>query len=146
MTTRKRLITARVVQYDEPDWRPLATVASEYLMGSFMWMHELATRRGERFHAYKHIETRCYVHIDMEGNGLAYHMDEDRYERVPAWVLLQAALRPWWEELNASPEEIALARIAIERARGMDFGPSPMLTPERRRELSLALDQALAPE
>jgi hypothetical protein len=143
---RKGLITGRVVNYEDPDWEPLARLASPYLMSSFMWMHELATRRGERFHAYKHIETRCYVHIDIEGKGLAYDPDLDRYERFPAWVLLQAALRPWWEELNASPEEVALCRVAIERARSTESEPGSMLAPERRRELSLALDRALAPD
>jgi hypothetical protein len=142
----KGLITARMVQGDTPDWEPLARFASPYLMSSFMWMYELATRRGERFHAYKHIETRGYAHIDINGNGLAYVPDEDRYERYPAWVLLQAALRPWWEKLNATPEEVALCRIAVERARGVEWGPRPMLTPERRHELALAIEGALIRE
>ena len=146
MTPRRGLITGRVVNYEDPDWRPLERLASPYLASSFMWMFEVATRRGERFHAYKHIETRCYIHIDMDGNGLAYVPDEDRYARCPAWILLRAALRPWWEELNASPEEVALAQIAIERARGSESEPGWMLAPERRRELALAIDRALAPE
>jgi hypothetical protein len=120
MSPGRGLITARVVNYEEPDWRPLERLASPYLASGFMWMFELATRRGERFHAYKHIETRRYVHIDLHGNGLAYIPEEDRYECYPAWVLLRAALRPWWEELNASPEERALAEIAIERAMGTE--------------------------
>jgi hypothetical protein len=146
VTYRPGFITARVVNYEEPDWRPLERLASPYLASSFMWMFELATRRGERFHAYKHTETRCYAHIDINGNGLAYVPDEDRYERHPAWVLLRAALRPWWEELNASPEEIALAQIAIERARSDDWGSGAMLAPERRRELALAFEGALLPD
>jgi hypothetical protein len=101
MSRRQNLISARVVNYKEPDWRPLERLASPYLASSFMWMFELATRRGERFHAYKHIETRCYVHIDISGSVLAYVPEEDRYQRYPAWILLQTALRPWWEELNA---------------------------------------------
>jgi hypothetical protein len=139
----KRLITGRVVNYEEPDWKPLERFASPYLMSSFMWMFEVATRLGERFHAYKHIDTRGYAHIDINGNGLAYVPGEDRYARYPAWALLRAVLRPWWEELQASPEEIALAQIAIERARGDDFGSSPMLAPERRGDLALAIEGAL---
>jgi hypothetical protein len=118
----RRLITASVVNHEEPDWRPLEHLASAYRASSFMWMFELATRRGGRFHAYKHIETRCYIHIDIQCKGLAYVPEEDRYERHPAWVLLRAALRPWWEELNASPEEIALAQVAIQRAQDIDRG------------------------
>jgi hypothetical protein len=48
--------------------------------------------------------------------------------------------------LNASPEEVALAQIAIERARSDDWGSGAMLAPERRRELALALEGALLPE
>jgi hypothetical protein len=59
---------------------------------------------------------------------------------------LRAVLRPWWEELQASPEEIALAQIAIERARADDFGSSRMLAPERRRDLALAIEGALLHE
>jgi len=138
-----RLITARVVNYEEPDWRPLERFASPYLAGSFMWMHEVRTRRGESFHAYKHIETRCYVHLGIDGNGLAFHWDEKRYGRYPAWVLLKAALRPWWEELNASAEEIALAQMAIQRARELDWGSQLIDVPDRRADLALALDRAL---
>ncbi|MFL5868200.1 MAG: hypothetical protein ACJ766_13960 [Thermoleophilaceae bacterium] len=139
----QRLITGRVVNSKEPDWRPLERLASPYLCSHWMWMFEVATRRGERFHAYKHIDTRCYVHIDIDGNGLAYHPDEDRYSRHPAWVLLRGALRPWWEELKASPEDIALAQIAISRAQRDDWGGDGMLAPERRRELAFALEGAL---
>jgi hypothetical protein len=102
------------------------------------------TRRA--VHAYKHIDTRRTAHIDIDGNGLGYVFDEDRYTRYPAWGLLRAVLRPWWEELQASPEEIALAQIAIERARADDFGSSRMLAPERRRDLALAIEGALLHE
>jgi hypothetical protein len=139
----KRLITGKVVNNEEPDWEPLAHFASPYLMSSFMWMFEVATRRGERFHAYKHVATRRTAHIDIKGNGLAYVFDEDRYARYPAWVLLRTVLRPWWEELNATPEEIALSQIAIERAKGADYSSCPMLAPERRRDLALAIEGAL---
>jgi len=109
VTPQKGLITARVVNSENPDWRPLERLASPYLASHWMWMFEVATRRGERFHAYKHIETRCYIHIDINGNGLGYVPVDDRYRRYPAWVLLRSALRPWWQELQASPEEIAIS-------------------------------------
>jgi hypothetical protein len=50
------------------------------------------------------------------------------------------------EELQASPEEIAPAQIAIERARADDFGSSRMLAPERRRDRALAIEGALLHE
>jgi hypothetical protein len=42
MSRRQNLISARVVNYKEPDWRPLERLASPYLASSFMWMFELA--------------------------------------------------------------------------------------------------------
>ena len=139
----QRLITARVVNHEEPDWRPLERFASPFLASSFMWMFEVRTRRGESFHAYKHIDTRCYVHLDVDGKGLAYHWEEERYGRYPAWVLLRAALRPWWEKLDATPEEVAVAQLAIQRARDLEWGSGSMLAPERRADLALAFESAL---
>jgi hypothetical protein len=101
MSRRRNLITARVVNYKEPDWRLLERLASHYLREQLHVDVRARQKRGERFHAYKHIETRCYVHIDISGSVLAYVPEEDRYQRYPASILLQTALRPWWEELNA---------------------------------------------
>jgi hypothetical protein len=96
----------------------------EDLLETFMWMHEAATPAGERIHAYKHIETRCYVHLDLHGHAFVY-VDEDRYRPLPLATALELALAAWWEELDPSPEEVASAWSAIARARGaVDGAPS----------------------
>lgn len=104
-------------QYEAPDWRPLARVVGEELLATFMWMHEVVTPLGRSFHAYKHIYTRRYVHVDLEGRAFL-HLGGERYLPVDLATVLELALRPWWEELDASAEQVAAARRAIERARG----------------------------
>jgi hypothetical protein len=37
-----------------------------------MWMFEVELESGLRLHAYKHIETRKYLHLDKEGRAFAY--------------------------------------------------------------------------
>jgi hypothetical protein len=112
----ERVVVAPMVQYEEPDWRPLEHVLGEYLCGSFMWMHEAQTAGGRRIHAYKHIETRRYVHLDLRGCAFVY-VDKDRYRCLPLATALELALAPWWEELDASWEEVAAVWTAIDRAR-----------------------------
>jgi hypothetical protein len=38
----------------------------------FMWMFEVELESGLRLHAYKHIETRKYLHLDKEGRAFVY--------------------------------------------------------------------------
>lgn len=106
----------RVHQYERPDWRPLARAVGEELLPAFMWMHEVVTPAGGRLHAYKHVDTRRYVHLDVEGRAFLY-VNEGRYRPVALATALDLALRPWWEQLDASPEDVAAAVSAIERAR-----------------------------
>jgi len=114
---RRRFVTGRMKQGDTPDWQPLARVVDEHLMGWFMWMFEVATPGGRPIHAYKHIATRGYLHLDMEGSAYVY-VDEDRYRRIDLDWLLELVLRPWWEEgLGADLEDVTASWAAIERAR-----------------------------
>jgi hypothetical protein len=94
----------------------LQDAVGEYLVGTFMWMFEVRLADGRPVHAYKHIDTRCYVHLDLACNAYMY-VGEEHYRRIPVADALQAALSPWWEGLNATAEDIAASRIAIDRAR-----------------------------
>jgi len=58
-------------QYDEPEWGPLLELAAEHV-DEFMWMFEVELESGLRLHAYKHIETRRYLHLDKEGRAFVY--------------------------------------------------------------------------
>ena len=98
-----------------PHWEPLERAVGLALAVTFMWMFEARTADGRRVQAYKHRATRRYVHLDDA--GLAYACRRDRYVQVPLADALEEALRPWWEELDATPDEIADAHDAIARAR-----------------------------
>jgi hypothetical protein len=80
--------------YELPDWAPLVELAPEHV-DEFMWMFEVELENGVRLHAYKHWETRRYLHLDHGGRAFVYIWNEDltadddgRYEEVdPEWVL-----------------------------------------------------------
>lgn len=100
---------------DTPHWDPLLKVAPE-LVEHFMWMFELEIDDGRRLHAFKHISTRRYLHLDHRGNAFAY-VHRHRYRPIDLACLLEEALRPWWEELDATPEEVTACWMVIQRAR-----------------------------
>jgi hypothetical protein len=82
----------RTVNYDAPSWEPLIALAPEHVE-DFMWMHEVELEDGNRLHAYKHWETRRYLHLDHGGRAFVYiwderELDDARYEEVdPQWLL-----------------------------------------------------------
>jgi hypothetical protein len=90
-----RPIKGRMLRnFDRPDWGPLVTLAPDRV-DEFMWMFEVELENGTRLHAYKHWETRRYLHLDHGGRAFVYIWNEDlaadddgRYEEVdPAWLL-----------------------------------------------------------
>ncbi|HEX2391536.1 MAG TPA: hypothetical protein VHI77_01320 [Solirubrobacterales bacterium] len=80
--------------YERPDWEPLIELAPEHV-DDFMWMFELELENGVVLHAYKHWETRNYLHLDNAGRAFVYIWseriaadDDGRYEQVdPEWLL-----------------------------------------------------------
>jgi hypothetical protein len=96
--TSRRMVTGELAQYEVPEWEPLRAVAGDEVIGNFMWMHEVRLRDGSPVHAYKHIDSRRYVHLGLDGQGYAYV--EERYRRVEARRLFMgiacdlAQLRP----------------------------------------------------
>ena len=103
------------LQGDSPCWDPLLKVAPE-LVEHFMWMFEVELEDGRRVHAFKHVSTRRYLHLDHRANAFAY-MGHSRYRQIDLDFLLEEALRPWWDGLGATPEETAACWTVIERAR-----------------------------
>lgn len=86
--------------FEHPDWGPLVELAPEHV-DDFMWMFEAELENGVVLHAYKHWETRRYLHLDYAGRAFVYIWDENlaadddgRYEEVdPEW-LLKLVLEP----------------------------------------------------
>jgi hypothetical protein len=115
----KEFLVGATTQGREPRWEPLVRAVGEALTGTFMWMYEIHTTDRKRIQAYKHIFTRRYLHLDCRPCAWEYFevLGEDRYVRVGLADAIESSLRPWWEELDANPDEIADAHDAIERAR-----------------------------
>ena len=76
------LCTGRMTQGCKPDWRPLEDLVGEELASEFMWMFEVQLASDVLLQAYKHIDTRRYLHLDPSGTTYVYE-DPDRYRRVP---------------------------------------------------------------
>ena len=99
---RVRRKRGRTVNTRVPVWEPLFELAPEHI-GEFMWMHEVELEDGARIHAYKHHETRRYLHLDHGGRAFVFIWDESRpaeeedplYEEVdPLWLLDLVLARP----------------------------------------------------
>lgn len=88
---REPSIRGEMVQRSTPEWRPLEEAVGYDLAGAFMWMFEVRLAGGRPLHAYKHIDTRRYVHLDLACNAFAY-LGEERYGRVALADALEAAL------------------------------------------------------
>jgi len=82
----------RTVNHELPAWEPLIELAPDHV-ADFMWMHEVELEDGTRLHAYKHRETRRYLHLDHRVRAYARiwsgsEEKDDRYEEVdPQWLL-----------------------------------------------------------
>jgi hypothetical protein len=61
-------------EFDEPDWEPLERAVADDLWGEFMWMYRVRAE-GHGIKAYKHRETRRYLHLDHGGRAWRWHPD-----------------------------------------------------------------------
>jgi len=103
---------------ETPEWGPLERAVGEDVTSWFMYMFWVAASDGRRLHAYKHIATRGYVHLDDDGNAF-YYVEPDRYRPIALADILEAVLAPWWEDNPADGDatDIAAAKRAVSRAR-----------------------------
>jgi len=89
----------RIVSHEFPAWGPLFKLAPE-LVGEFTWAHEVELEDGIRLQAYRHRQTRRYLHLDHSGRAFAFIWKEGkerRYKEVDPRRLLEIVL--------AKPEE-----------------------------------------
>jgi hypothetical protein len=84
--------TGTMTQGDTPDWKPLLDLVGEELTGEFMWMFEVQVANDVPLQAYKHIETRGYLHLDPTGATYVYE-SPDWYRRIPIAKALAAVFR-----------------------------------------------------
>jgi hypothetical protein len=90
---RRRVFHSATTRCEEPDWRPLEAAVGEEVAPEFMWMFEVVLEGGKLLQAFKHIETRCYLHLSSDGGAFAYQ-GADRYLAVPRAKAIAAALCP----------------------------------------------------
>jgi hypothetical protein len=95
-----RTTTGTMLQYELPVWEPLLAVVGGYQAAWFMWMHEIELEDGTRVHAYKHVSTRCYMHLAGDGRAFAY-LGERRYREIDPDMAADLALAGWQPEDDA---------------------------------------------
>jgi hypothetical protein len=85
--------------YETPNWDPLLELAREDI-DDFMWMFEVELESGLRLQAFKHRETRKYLHLDGEGRAFAYLWpksdskdEQSSYREVDPQRILREVLR-----------------------------------------------------
>ena len=81
-------------QGDSPVWEPLLAAIGEELAGDFMWMFEVRLTDGRLLQAYKHIDTRRYLHLGPDGSAFVYE-SRSRYRAVPLGKLVLEVAAPY---------------------------------------------------
>jgi hypothetical protein len=107
-----------------------------------MWMYEVALDDGRSLHAYKHRQTRRYLHLDGHRNAWAYQHRQGRsmYRQVDLADALTEALADW-EHLACGPtaEESALLAMLIDAARNPEPAPPTTTTTTVSVEIDAAV-------
>ena len=107
------------------DWRPLERFADvvpdrRVTADDFMWMGSFTLETGVRVQAYKHVDTRRYLHLDDAGH--AYRFDADRPGFVP-FRTPAAALDSL--EARTDPAGFAVSRVSQRLASWHAVLPRP---------------------
>lgn len=113
-------IPGRVAQYETPDWAPLRQFLPLELCGRFMWMIEIALVDGRTVHAYKHADTRQYLHLSTDGAAFLYvataqNAPDGAYTPISREAAIREAFEGW-EELIWPPERRPAVKAALEEA------------------------------
>lgn len=103
-----------MTQGERPNWKPLVNAVGERVAGDFMWMFEVELRDGRSLQAYKHIDTRGYVHLTAEGQAYCYE-HPSRYVRIPAWEIFAAVFRTLPRLGGVTEGQLLDSRNAVDR-------------------------------
>ena len=101
-------------QGDRPEWQPLLDAVGQQVTGDFMWMFEVELTNGTRLQAYKHIDTRRYIHLACDGAAFVFE-PPDRYRSVPAVDVLAAVFAPLPRLAGVTDEQISASWAAVDR-------------------------------
>jgi hypothetical protein len=83
-------LRGEMTRRDDPVWEPLLNLLRVYV-DDFMWMFEVELEDGTRLHAYKHRETRRYLHLS-EDDGVFFYKEPDFYCEIDARRLVDLVL------------------------------------------------------
>ncbi len=126
---RRRRLTGEVLKvFDEPVWEPLLEVVGDELVDGWMWMFTVELEDGTPLQAYKHRDTRCYLHLDPDGNAYDYSHEpgpggsygQSWYTEIPVLYAFAGAM--WaWPALSAGADDLErveerLAELLEQRA------------------------------
>ena len=112
--SRARSFRGESLQEDDPEWGPLLDLVGERVAGDFMWMFEVALSNGTPLQAYKHLDTRRYIHLAPDGEAFAFEPPDSYRGVATACVLAEVfALLPGLAGVD--DEQIRASREAVER-------------------------------
>jgi hypothetical protein len=111
---REAEITGRTTQGEHPDWGPLEAAVGMGVVGDFMWMFEVELDDGRRVQAYKHIDTRCYVHLDGDCNAFVYETP-GRYRSIDIVHLLELVFARLPGLAGVTDEQVHASLRAVDR-------------------------------
>ena len=109
-----RVYRGKASQGNTPEWLPLLNVLGERLTGDFMWMFEVRLTNGTPLQAYKHIDTRRYVHLAPNGDAFAYG-PPDLYRPVPLKAVLAEVFAPLAGLAGVTARQISDPWAAVSR-------------------------------
>ena len=117
----RHTVHGRRSKVDMPSWEPLIDLVGLRLVGEFMWMLEIVLEDDSTLHAYKHIETRRYLHLHEDGGRAFACVDAERYREIDPRIALRAVFADWHLTLPEGEDREALCRAvanAYARADG----------------------------
>ncbi len=114
-----RIYRGAATQGSRPDWAPLLEAVGEEVTGDFMWMFEVELSDGTKLQAYKHIDTRRYIHLASDGRAFVYE-DPDRYRRFPAAEVLAAVFAPLPGLAGVTDAQIDASWVAVDHLSARD--------------------------
>jgi hypothetical protein len=113
---RSTVRRGRITEWETPNWRPLAGLVGEPVVADFMWMFQVELSDGSSLQAYKHIDTRRYIHLDDQGSAFAYE-PPDRYRAIDAGRVLAEVFATLPRLAGVRDEQIRASREALDRVR-----------------------------
>jgi hypothetical protein len=115
----KRAQAGELKQYEEPEWGPLL----RRVVADFMWMHEIELEDGTEVHAYKHIDTRRYLHLDDSCQAYVFEEagESGRYRPMDPARVLTSVFAGLWILAGVERPQVDESFAVLERCRRGEY-------------------------